>query len=266
MNAEKNYVEINKQSWNKRAEVHITSDFYNVDSFIKGKNSLNAIELDLLGDVSGKKILHLQCHFGQDTISLSKMGAIATGIDLSDTAIDQANALAKKMNVNTSFVCCNVYDLAQYVNEKFDIVFTTYGTIGWLPDLDKWAKLIAEFLKPGGKLVFAEFHPVVWMFNSDFTTVSYNYFNDGAIVETESGTYTDRNADITQQYVSWNHGLAEVFTSLIKNGLTIHAFNEFDYSPYNCFNGTVEYEPGKFRIKSLGNKIPMVYSLMATKK
>lgn len=266
MKAAENYLEINKASWNRRTDFHVDSEFYDVESFIAGRNSLNAIELELLGDVSGKSVLHLQCHFGQDTISFARLGAEAVGVDLSDNAIDHARQLAEKTNTNATFICCDVYDLPNQLDREFDIVFTSYGTIGWLPDLGKWAAVVSKFLKPGGKFVFAEFHPVVWMFDDHFEKIGYNYFNSGAIVETESGTYADKTANINQEYVCWNHSISEVINSLIKNGLQIDSMHEFDYSPYNCFNHTVEFEPQKFRISHLDNKIPMVYSLSAVKK
>lgn len=266
MNKEENYIELNRKSWNNRTETHVKSAFYDVAGFMKGRSSLNKIELDLLGDVSGKKILHLQCHFGQDSISLGRLGAEVVGVDLSDKAIENAKTLALKEKVKVSFICCDVYELPKYLTETFDIVFTSYGTISWLPDLDKWAGIINRFLKPDGEFVFAEFHPVVWMFDNDFEKIGYNYFNDGAIVELETGTYADRSASITQEYVCWNHSLDEVLGSLIKNGMEIISFKEWNYSPYNCFNKTVEFEPNKFRIEHLGNRIPMVYSLLAKKK
>jgi ubiquinone/menaquinone biosynthesis C-methylase UbiE len=266
MNTDQKYIEINRQSWNNRTDTHIQSEFYDQAGFLKGKNSLNDIELNLLGKIKGKSILHLQCHFGQDTISLGRLGADVTGVDLSDKAIDRAKQIAKDTNSNAKFICCDVYDLPNHLNEKFDVVFTSYGTIGWLPDLDKWAKIISRFLKPNGQFVFVEFHPVVWMFDDNFDKISFRYFNSGAIIETENGTYADKKADITQSYVMWNHGLSEVINSLISNGLEINALDEFDYSPYNCFQNTLEFEPNKFRIEHLNNKIPMVYSVIATNK
>lgn len=263
---EENYIEINRKSWNNRTDAHIKSEFYDMDGFMKGNTSLNEIELKLLGDVRGKSILHLQCHFGQDTISLSRLGAVTTGVDLSDKAIDYAKSIAKETNTNAEFICCDIYDLPNHLENQFDIVYTSYGTIGWLPDLNKWAEVISKFLKPGGKFIFVEFHPVVWMFDDNFERITYNYSKAGSILETEIGTYADKTANISQEYVSWNHGIAEVLTSLIQNGLEINTFEEFDYSPYNCFNKTVEFAPKKFRIEHLGDKIPMVYSLMATKK
>ena len=142
------YLEINKQTWNNKTEVHIDSEFYDNENFLKGKSSLNAIELKLLGDFSNKKILHLQCHFGQDSLSLARLGAKVTGVDLSDQAIEKAKEFNEKLNLDAQFICCDVYDLPNHLDEKFDIVFTSYGTIGWLPDLTKWANLVSKFLKP----------------------------------------------------------------------------------------------------------------------
>lgn len=263
---EANYKEINKQGWNNRVEAHMKSDFYDLKGFLDGNSSLNEIELRLLGDLRGKSVLHLQCHFGQDSISLGRLGAKVMGVDLSDKAIEQAKLLAAQTSVDASFICCDLYDLPSYLDEQFDRVFTSYGTIGWLPDLDRWANLISRFLKPDGKLVFVEFHPVVWMFDDDFRTLKYSYFNTGAIIESETGTYADKEATGSHQFVSWNHGVGEVLNSLLKCGLEINSFEEFDYSPYNCFEGTIEIEPKKFRIKHLGNKIPMIYALTATLK
>jgi SAM-dependent methyltransferase len=263
---EENYLEINRETWNKKTDVHINSEFYNQEGFLNGNNSLNKIELDLLGDIKGKSILHLQCHFGQDTISFSRLGAKATGVDLSDNAINKAREIAQKLNTDTQFICCDVYDLPNHLDQEFDIVFTSYGTVGWLPDLDKWAKVISTFLKPGGKFVFVDFHPVVWMFDDDFEKIGYNYFKDNPIIETVDGTYADKNAPISLKTVNWNHAISEVLTNLIENKLEINSFGEYDYSPYNCFNNTEEFEPKKYRIKHLENKIPMVYSIVATKK
>ncbi len=144
------------------------------------------------------------------------MGAEVTGVDLSDQAIQRARELAQKTNLDAKFINCDLYDLPNHLNDEFDIVYTTYGTIGWLPDLNKWGQIVSRFLKPGGRLIFVEFHPVVWMFDNEFSKVDYNYFNSGPIVETETGTYANRDADLTLEYVMWNHGLGEVITSLLK--------------------------------------------------
>ncbi len=260
-----NYIEINRQSWNNRVDTHIGSEFYDMKGFLKGNSSLNSIELELLGNIKGKRILHLQCHFGQDTISLARKGAIITGVDLSDKAIQKARGIAEECKVDATFICCDIFDLPNHLDAQFDIVFTSYGTIGWLPDLDKWASIVSRYLMPEGQFIFVEFHPVVWMFDDDFDKVGYNYFNSGAIVETESGTYAEKKAEINQECIMWNHSISEVINSLIKSGLSINSFDEYDYSPYNCFKHTIEFEPKKFRIAHLENKIPMVYAIKAKK-
>lgn len=262
---DKDYLEINRHSWNNRTDAHVKSDFYDQESFMKGRSSLNEIELELLGDIDQKSILHLQCHFGQDSISLARLGAKVTAIDLSDASIKKACEMNESLGTNCRFVNCDVYDVPQKVEDKFDFVFTSYGVIGWLPDLNKWAKVISEKLKPGGKLIFVEFHPVVWMFDDDFQGITYRYFNSGPISEEEEGTYADTTAPIKQKYIMWNHGLAEVFTSLSRAGLRVDIFQEFDYSPYPAFAGVEEFQKGKFRIEKFENNMPLVYAMVATK-
>ena len=266
MKKEDNYIAINRQSWNNRVQSHMNSDFYDLEGFLKGNTSLNSIELELLGDIKNKHILHLQCHFGQDSLSLGRLGAHVTGVDLSDKAVESAIELANKTKIDANFICSDIYELPKCLDKQFDIVFTSYGTIGWLPDLDKWAKIVAKYLKPGGKFVFVEFHPVVWMFDDDFEKIAYHYFNKEVIIETEKGSYADKTADLSQEYVMWNHSMSDVVNNLVKNGLEINSLDEFDYSPYNCFNKTEEFKPNKFRIKHLNNKIPMVFAIVATKK
>lgn len=263
---EKNYLEINRKLWNTRTAVHYESDFYGVNEFIRGGTSLQSIELERLGNLEGKKVLHLQCHFGQDSISLARLGAEVTAIDLSDKAIEKARELAAACGEKVQFICCDLYDLPEQLSGEFDLVFTSYGVIGWLPDLGKWASVISHFLKPGGELLLVEFHPLVWIYDPDFTHIAYSYFNCEAIVETESGTYTDPDAPINLDSVCWNHPTSDVLNSLIGHGLEINSFEEFDYSPYNCFNKTVAHGKNCFRIAHLGRNIPMVFALKATKK
>jgi len=259
------YIAKNKHSWNQRTAYHVSSAFYGMDKFLQGQTSLNDIEIGLLGNIKGLKILHLQCHFGQDSLSLARMGATVTGVDFSENAISQANQISKELKTEANFICCDIYDLPIHLNEQFDIVYTSYGTIGWLPDLNKWSDVVARFLLPGGYFVFVEFHPVVWMFDNNFNKIAYSYFNDGPIIEADNGTYADKSAPINSETISWNHSLDEVLGNLLSKDLQLVSFKEFNYSPYNCFNGMEEYETGKFRIKQLGNNIPMVYALKAVK-
>ena len=200
-----------------------------------------------------------------DTMSFSRMGATCTGVDLSDDAIKLAKEINEELKLDAKFICCNVYDTSKHVKEKFDIVFTSYGTISWLPDLDLWANVIAERLKPGGYFYMAEFHPVVWMFDDDFTHVKYHYDNRQVIVMEDQATYTGDEKEITGKEYSWNHSISEVLNALINAGLKIEFFNEHTFSPYSNFKNSVETEAGKWHIKGMEGKIPMVYSLRAKK-
>lgn len=260
------YFNANKELWNQRTIVHRDSEFYNLAGFKKGETVLTPIELAEVGDVNGKKLLHLQCHFGMDSLDWARRGAHVTGVDLSDIAIKEARSLNLELGLSAEFVCCNVLDTADYIKQEFDIVFTSYGTIGWLPDLKPWANMISRMLKPGGLFYIAEFHPVIWMFDDDFTHIQYAYENREVIVTENQGTYTDRNADIRGKEYSWNHSISEVLNALIGAGLTIASFNEFMYSPYPCFQQVVEIEMGKWHIKGMEGKLPMVYTIRAVKQ
>ena len=286
MKDQQQYFDANKINWNQRVAAHKDSSFYDLDGFKKGKNVLTPIELKEIGDVNGKSLLHLQCHFGMDTMSWSRLGAKCVGVDLSDEAIKLAREINDELKLDAKFVCCNVYDLLRENSsaaktpsleglvrkdsfggevEQFDIVFTSYGTIGWLPDLDPWAKMIVERLKPGGFFYMAEFHPVVWMFDDDFTHIKYFYSNKEVIVMENQPTYTGDKNEITGKEYSWNHSISEVLNALINAGLKIEFFNEHRFSPYSNFRNSVETEKGKWHIKGMEGKLPMVYSLKATK-
>jgi SAM-dependent methyltransferase len=259
------YFEANRQLWNQRTMVHKDSDFYDLAGFKRGDNALRSIELNELGEVKGRSLLHLQCHFGMDSLDWSRRGAKVTGVDLSDEAIKEARALNEELGLDARFICCNVYDLPQQLDEQFDIVFTSYGVIGWLPDMDQWAAVVAKHLKPGGQFYMAEFHPVVWTFDDDFTHIKYHYDNREVIITENQGTYTDREAEIRGKEYSWNHSISEVLNALLRAGLVLEFFNEHMYSPYPCFRNIVETEPGKWQVKGMEGKIPMVYSLRMKK-
>jgi 2-polyprenyl-3-methyl-5-hydroxy-6-metoxy-1,4-benzoquinol methylase len=266
--------EENKKSWNKRTIVHKDSLFYDLASFKNGKSSLNKIELEELGDVTGRSLLHLQCHFGMDTMSWARAGANCVGVDLSDEAINLAKEINAELNLNADFICANVYDIAdgskvpplEGIDKKFDIVFTSYGTIGWLPNLDKWAEIVSHFLKPGGIFYIADFHPSLWMMDENFEKVKYSYFNTEVIAEEMEGTYSDREAPIKTMNYGWNHPFSEIISSLLKYNLHIISFNEFSYSPYNCFNNLEQGEDEMWRIKGMDEKLPMMYSIKAIKQ
>lgn len=261
------YFDDNRESWDQRTEVHRDSDFYDLQGFLQGKSSLQSIELAALrGKVEGKKLLHLQCHFGQDTLSWARMGAQATGCDFSPKAIKLARELNDKLKLDAHFVESNVYDLPQHLDDHFDLVFTSYGVIGWLPDLYKWANVINHFLKPGGLFYIVEFHPTLMLFDFQGQQLKYNYFNTGEpIVEEITGTYTDRDAPIAHREYYWSHALDEVFKSLLDEGLEVVEFNEYPFSPYNCFANMRPTGNGNYVFGNFPYSLPHVFSLMMRK-
>ena len=255
----------NRETWNKKVAIHAASDFYDLDSFKKGASSLNRFELVALGDVKGKSLLHLQCHFGQDTLSWQRLGAKCVGVDISDEAVKLAESLNKELGLDARFVCCNVLDTSKHVSEKFDIVFTSYGTIGWLPDIRPWAKMISDRLKPGGKFYIVDFHPIAWMYDYTISPpeLKYGYHQDEVIYEEYEGTYGDKNSKMISKEYGWNHSLGELITSLCEAGLTIEYLKEHQQSPYDIFPGLVKNREG---LHELPNGLyPLIYEVIAQK-
>lgn len=263
------FVVINKRLWNAKVDYHVASAMYDVAGFLRGHDSLNAIELDLLGDVRGKRIIHLQCHFGLDTLSLARRGAQqVVGVDFSDSAVGKAQELAHTAGLGdvARFICTDIYDLPRHLaGELFDVVFASYGTINWLPDIRRWAEIVSSCLKPGGRLVMVEFHPILDMFDSAYTRVENSYFNQGPIVNDCQGTYADRSAPLRNQSVEWCHPLSDVIQALIDHGLRMEAVKEFDSSPYDSLVNSVKIADKRYQIKGLEGKIPIVYALKASR-
>ena len=259
------YFEVNRQTWNDKVKIHSKSDMYNLDAFKNGKSSLMAYELNALGNVKGKSLLHLQCHFGQDTLSWSRAGAKCVGVDLSDEGIALAKSLNKELQLDADFVRCNVLETSKHVKEMFDIVFTSYGVIGWLPDLKPWGKMIAERLKKGGTFYMAEFHPIVWMFDylNGKQFMKYGYMQDEAIYEEYEGTYANQDSKMTSKEYGWNHGLSEVINALVEAGMKIDYLNEYDESPYNVLPDLVETKSGNYATKD--KLYPLIFEIKATK-
>jgi len=265
MATNKDYFKTNRSTWNEKVKVHAKSAMYNLEAFKNGQTSLMHYELKALGDVTGKSLLHLQCHFGQDTLSWSRLGAKCVGVDLSDEGIKLAKQLNKELSLDAEFVCCNVLDTSEHVNDTFDIVFTSYGVIGWLPDLKPWGKMIAERLKQGGTFYMVEFHPIVWMF--DYTkskpVMTYGYKQNEVIYEEYEGTYADANSKMISKEYGWNHGLSEVVNALIEAGLHIDYLNEYNESPYNVLPDLIKTKSGMFTTKH--QLYPLIFELKATK-
>lgn len=253
------YIKVNQDSWDKRAKIHISSEFYDVEGFISGASSLTEIELSELGNVGGKKLLHLQCHFGLDTLSWAREGAIVTGVDLSPVAIEKADEIRDRVKVQGNFICSDVYEFGKSTQAEYDIVFTSYGAICWLPYLDQWAQVIANNLKPNGVFYMADFHPI-----HDFV-LGYSYFHSATPDIEEEGTYTENCDGEKSTFITWAHPISGILNSLINAGIKIDHFNEYPFSPHNCFEGLDEREKGRFYLTKSGNDVPLVYTIRGTK-
>lgn len=258
-NSTARYFAMNREGWDRRALVHIDSKFYDVDGFLAGASSLREIELAELRDVAGKRLLHLQCHFGLDTLSWARKGAICTGVDISPVAIRSAQALMRRVGLSANFVCASVYDLDVSSRQQFDIVFTSYGVLCWLPDLEPWAEVVASSLAPGGRFYIAEFHPINDLF------AGYSYFAKPHPDIEEEGTYTENGESAVAKLATWAHPLSSVINALVDAGIRIDWVNEFPFSPYNCFDGMVERETDRFYRSHGGNDLPIVYSICGRK-
>ena len=263
--SESKYFETNKATWNEKVSIHAKSEMYDLDAFKRGKSSLMPYELKALSNVKRKSLLHLQCHFGQDTLSWSRLGAKCVGIDLSDAGIKLAKELNTELELDADFVCCNVLDTSKFVNNTFDIVFTSYGTIGWLPDLKPWGKMIAERLTIGGTFYIVDFHPIVWMFDylDGKSVMKYGYMQDEAIYEEYQGTYANQASKMISKEYGWNHGLSEVVNALTEAGLNIEYLNEYNESPYDVLPDLIKTNSGMYVTKD--QLYPLIFEIKATK-
>ncbi len=255
--------------WNDWALLHVKSDFYDVEGFKNGRSSmLYPIETEEMGDISGKSLLHLQCHFGMDTLAWARLGAKVTGVDFSDKAIDLARSLSVELGLEADFVCSDIYDLPQNLKRRFDIVYTSGGVLCWLPDLKRWAEIIAHFLKPGGFFYILEGHPLLNIIDDspDVTELrvkrSYFYTEEPEIYET-AGSYTGEQTDRPHTGHEWTHSMGDIINSLISSGLRIEFLHEFPVIFFKCLPFMEQDDDGLWRIP--GNKIPLIFTLKAFK-
>jgi len=235
------YLAANRDLWNMWAKVNLASELYDVEGFVAGRGrDLDAISLAGPGDVSGKSLLHLQCHFGMDTIRWARHGAIVTGADFSEEAIAAARALAARMGVAATFVHSDLYELPSRLTGRFDVVFTSHGVLGWLPDLERWARVIAHFLAPGGIFYIVEVHPVVLLFNDRLKApdlrLLYPYFHGPEpFREENSGSYAARDATFTSVEHVWLHKLSDIVGALLRAGLRIESLEEYPFLAWQFF-------------------------------
>jgi SAM-dependent methyltransferase len=263
------YYETNRRRWDELVDLHARSEEYDLEGFLAGKSSLHSVELEGLGDVAGKNLLHLQCHFGLDTISWARLGAKVTGVDFSESAIELAWSIAEKVGIDAEFICCNVYDLPDHLDREFDIVFTSYGAIVWLHDLDEWAGIVARYLKSGGTFFMAEFHPLMWVFDDEDPSglnVKYGYWaGEEPEYYESSGSYAAPDAEtVNRGAYNWPHPMSEVINALIGAGLTVQEIGEYPFSVDRHQMAFMEVgEDGYARLP--GYEVPLMYSVKTIK-
>lgn len=264
------YLQTNQARWDQLTLEHETADFYDLAGFKAGKDRLRSIELDELGDVSGRSLLHLQCHFGMDTLAWARRGALVTGIDFSEKSITLAQSLSQKLDIQARFVQSNLYELPANLSGEFDIVFTSYGVLHGLPDLQRWGEIIAHFLKPGGIFYIVEDHPMFRVFRPKseaqfLAERSYFFEEEPQRIEATGSYATDDQGETSIAYV-WDHSLGEIINALIDAGLTIEFLHEFPYAARAKFPFMVQGDDGWWRLPpDQHGIIPFLFSLQARK-
>jgi SAM-dependent methyltransferase len=271
-----NYAAINMANWDERVPAHAASPDYHVADFIADPAYLSEVvrfDRQRLGDISGLRGVHLQCHIGTDTISLARLGASMTGLDFSGPAIEQARNLARQAGADAVFVQSDVYAAADVLGrEAFDLVFTGIGALCWLPSVSRWAKVVAGLLRPGGRLFIREGHPMLWALqdgrDDNLLVVDYPYFETAEpIVIDEGGTYVRTDAEFTHTLThEWNHGLGEIVTALLDAGMTITGLTEHDSVPWEALPGQMEQSGGhEWRLADRPSRLACSYTLQAAK-
>jgi 2-polyprenyl-3-methyl-5-hydroxy-6-metoxy-1,4-benzoquinol methylase len=260
--------QVNQQMWNEFVGINSRSEFYGLREFREGQNKLNPLEIGEVGDVSGKSLLHLQCHFGMDTLSWARLGARVTGMDFSEEGIKLARTLAEELQLPARFLCCDLYDLPNHLSELFDVVFTSYGVLTWLPDIQRWAQVAASFVKPGGFFYIAEMHPFAMVFDDETMELRYrySYFDKGTLSFEVKGSYADPNAEVSvKKDFEWNHSLGEIVTALIEAGLRIEFLHEHPFSVYEQLPMLKPDDKGLWHFPQGEQPIPLLFSLKAVK-
>jgi SAM-dependent methyltransferase len=264
--------------WDERVPIHLGSDFYDLDGFKVSQDALRGFEIDEVGDVTGKRLLHLQCHLGTDTLSWARRGAVVTGLDFSGAAVTAAGALASELGWaedHARFVQADVYDApVALAGQRYDIVYTGIGALCWLPDLPRWARTVSSLLVPGGFLYLAEFHPVGLCLGPDGSAFAHDYFQREAIIYSEPGSYADPDADTRHnRSVWWQHPLGDVLSAVAAAGLRLEFLHEFDFTLFEhvhgMTNGLDDSCAGSsstvFRLPDGRFRVPLLYSLRAAR-
>ena len=268
------YRDVNRANWDERVPAHVASPSYHVEQFLADPSYLSEVvrfDRPRLGDVSGLRGVHLQCHIGTDTVSLARLGARMTGLDFSRPAVDQARSMAERLGLAMDFHVADVYDAVEVLGAAaYDFVYTGIGALCWLPDIQRWAQVVAGLLKPGGRLFIREGHPMVWALSAgpEVPELRFPYFETAeAIVWDEGGTYVETEVEFSTTVThEWNHGLAETITAVQQAGLVFDSLTEHDSAPWNALPGLMtEDGDGEWRLTDNPQHLAATYTLQAHK-
>lgn len=261
------WLRTNRANWDARVPIHVVSKEYDIGAFVAGQDTLRDYEPGEVGDVRGKNLLHLQCHLGLDTLSWARRGARVTGLDFSLPALEVARSVAAQIGAESArFVLANVYDAAMVLaGQAFDIIYTSIGSLQFLPDVEGWARLVATLLAPGGFCYLTEGHPFVHFVEDDGRTLRGDYFSKDAILLNE-GTYADPRAKLEHPAsVEWVHSTAEVVSALGAAGLRTEFLHEHDWIWYRLLPVLTQGQDGRWRTPDGAPRFPLLYSLRAAK-
>jgi len=268
------YLRSNQAMWDVWTRHHVASPFYDVEGFKAGRRDrrrgLDELETRLVGDVADRSLLHLQCHFGLDTLAWARRGAAVTGVDFSGEAIAAAHALAAEVGVPATFVQSDVYELPERLGGAFDVVFSSHGVLCWLPDLAPWARVIAHFLRPGGRFCLIEGHPVPLLFDETRSDgdlrIAFPYFHPGEPLRCERrGSYAAPDASFESVMYEWVHPLSEVVTALLAAGLRLESFEEYPYAAWAILPSMEERPDGTWQLPAGTASLPLMFSLTASR-
>ncbi len=266
------WLEGNRDLWNAWTAIHEKSAFYDLEGFKRGGTRLRDFEVEEVGPVEGKDLLHVQCHFGLDTLSWARLGARVTGADFSERAVELARSVAAELGIDARFVVSTVYDLPANLEGDFDIVYTSGGVLGWLPDIRTWAEVVAHFVRPGGTFYIAEVHPVIQAFETEGVApgelrLAYPYWEHAEPLTFEvHGSYAEPMAELgNMTEYGWNHGLGEIVTALADAGLRIDSLREYPFVGWSM-DVLVKAADGRYRLPGdLDGRLPLFFSIKATK-
>jgi len=269
-------LELNRRNWDERAPLHAASTDYEVDRFVADPQHLSEVvrfDLPRLGDIRGLRAVHLQCHIGTDTLSLARLGAQMSGLDFSSQSLAQARALAQRCGVSIDYVEADVYAAEQVLTPaSFDLIYTGIGALIWLPSIERWARTVAALLKPGGRLFLREGHPMLLAVNEDHQdrlVIEYPYFEREAPTVWDSDqTYVETDTALSHTVThEWNHGLGEVISALLQQGLQITALVEHDSIPWEALPGQMSQNAqGEWSLDKDRWRLPLSYTLQAVKR